>query len=104
MPEQDNALEQGNALEQPELITIAVVGPNSAEIKFRIRRTTKMEKVMDAYFNRVGVRADEAKDLRFFANGVRVGKENTAQDLDLKEVSVSLYICCWFSYLIQKSV
>ena len=90
--------EQGIAPEQPEFITIAVMGPHSAEIKFRIRRTTKMEKVMDAYFNRVGVREDEAKDLRFILNGVRVARNDIAQDLDLQEVSIFLLHFCFFSF------
>jgi len=91
MPEQSITEEQGIAPEQPEFITIAVVGPHSAEVKFRIRRTTKMEKVMDAYFNRVGLQPEvDEEGPRFFVNGVRVGKHDTAQGLDLQEVSISL--------------
>jgi hypothetical protein len=80
--------DQSNAPDQPEIITIGVVGSYSGdEIKYRIRRTTKMGKVLDNYFNRIGVQPATDEDYpRVYVNDRRVCKDDTAQDLELKEV------------------
>jgi hypothetical protein len=79
--------EQSNAPDQPEIITIGVVGLYSGEIKYRIRRTTKMGKVLDNYFNRIGVQpATDEDHPRVYVNDRRVCKDDTAQDLEIKEV------------------
>jgi small ubiquitin-related modifier len=49
---------------------------------FKVKKSTKMEKVFATYAGRKGVNVDS---LRFLLDGNRIQKEQTAADLDLED-------------------
>lgn len=51
---------------------------NGEETVFKIKTTTRMSKVFDAYATRKGV---EASQLRFFLDGERINGDHTPADL-----------------------
>jgi len=52
------------------------------ETYFKVKKTTKMSKVFDAYAQRKGV---QRKALRFLLDGERIQDDQTPDDLDLDE-------------------
>ena len=63
-------------------ITINVKDQNNNVTQFKIKRDTKMEKVFNAYAQKNGV---DVSALRFFLDGVKIGKDMTAKLLDLED-------------------
>lgn len=61
------------------------VSDGSAEIFFKIKRTTPMRRLMEAFCKRQGKSMDT---LRFLIDGARVGLDNTPDDLDLEDGDV----------------
>lgn len=58
------------------------VSDGAVEIFFKIKKTTPMKRLMEAFCKRQG---KSMSSVRFFVDGVRVNAENTAQDLDLED-------------------
>jgi len=63
-------------------ITIRVKDQAGEETYFKVKKTTKMSKVFDAYAQRKGV---QRKALRFLLDGERIQDDQTPDDLDLDE-------------------
>ncbi|CCE87073.1 Piso0_005610 [Millerozyma farinosa CBS 7064] len=61
------------------------VSDGSAEIFFKIKRTTPMRRLMEAFCKRQGKSMDT---LRFLIDGARVGPDNTPEELDLEDGDV----------------
>lgn len=61
------------------------VSDGSAEIFFKIKRSTPMRRLMEAFCKRQGKTMDT---LRFLIDGARVGPDNTPDDLDLEDGDV----------------
>jgi len=55
---------------------------NGEEVLFKIKKTTKMEKVFNAYASKKGVAANS---LRFLLDGDRIRGDQTPNDLDLED-------------------
>lgn len=58
------------------------VSDGSSEIFFKIKRSTPMRRLMEAFCKRQGKPMDT---LRFLVDGTRVGPDNTPDDLDLED-------------------
>mmetsp|Transcript_8457 Transcript_8457/g.12805 ORF Transcript_8457/g.12805 Transcript_8457/m.12805 type:complete len:92 (-) Transcript_8457:1138-1413(-) len=65
-----------------EQITIRVRDQTGEETVFKIKKTTKMSKVFNAYANRKGV---DSKALRFLLDGERIGEDQTPKLLELED-------------------
>mgnify|MGYP004706240453 CR=1 FL=1 len=61
------------------------VSDGSSEIYFKIKRSTPMKRLMEAFCKRQGKSLDS---LRFLSDGERVSPENTPDDLDLEDGDV----------------
>lgn len=68
--------------QQPEHINIKVVDAKGQEVFFKIKATTKLGKLMDAYATRTG---HEANTMRFIFDGVKVKPDDTPVDLDMSD-------------------
>ena len=67
------------------IITIRIKDQTGEETFFKVKRTTKMAKVFEAYASREGVRANA---LRFLRDGVIVNPDRTSADLGLEDQDV----------------
>lgn len=67
-----------------EHINLKVVGSDSSEVMFKIKRTTKLSKLMQAYCSRVG---QASNSLRFLVDGERISGDDTPNTLDLEDGS-----------------
>ncbi|KAJ1962334.1 SUMO protein smt3 [Dipsacomyces acuminosporus] len=65
-----------------EHINLKVVGPDNSEILFKIKRKTKLSKLMQAYCTRTG---QAFGSVRFLVDGQRITGENTPEQLDLED-------------------
>ncbi|KAJ2009688.1 SUMO protein smt3 [Coemansia thaxteri] len=65
-----------------EQVNIKVIGPDSSEVMFRIKTTTKLSKLMQAYCTRTG---QAAGSVRFLVDGQRISADDTPQSLGLEE-------------------
>lgn len=61
------------------------VSDGSAEIFFKIKRSTPMKRLMEAFCKRQG---KPIESLRFLIDGTRVSPDNTPDDLDLEDGDV----------------
>jgi len=59
-----------------------VVGQDSNEIFFKIKKQTRLQRLMEAYCDRVG---KTLSSVRFLYDGERVNAQQTAEDLDLND-------------------
>lgn len=66
-------------------ITIKVKEGSGEEISFKVKKSTKMSKIMDAYANRRGV---NVTSLRFMLDGQRVNANDTPKTLELDDGDV----------------
>ena len=66
-------------------INLRVKDAGGNEVQFRIKRSTQLKKLMDAYCNRMGA---EANTYRFIFDGNRVGESDTPDKLDMEEGDV----------------
>jgi len=67
---------------EPTTINIKVKDQSGDEMLFKVKKTTKMSKIMDAYAQRRGVGAD---NLRFVYDGQRVNKEATPKMMEMDD-------------------
>mmetsp|Transcript_22348 Transcript_22348/g.46988 ORF Transcript_22348/g.46988 Transcript_22348/m.46988 type:complete len:98 (-) Transcript_22348:236-529(-) len=65
-----------------EPITIRVRDQTGEETYFKIKKTTKMQKVFDTYASRKGV---QASSLRFLLDGERIQPDATPKQLELDD-------------------
>ncbi|KAI8048056.1 ubiquitin-related domain-containing protein [Gilbertella persicaria] len=65
-----------------EHINLKVVGSDSNEVFFKIKRTTQLRKLMDAYCERQG---KQPGSVRFLYDGTRVLPQDTPNDLDMED-------------------
>ena len=63
-------------------ITIRVKDQTGEETFFKIKKSTKMSKVMDTYAKRKGV---EIRSLRFLLDGERINSDDTPKTLELDD-------------------
>eukprot|EP01027_Heterolobosea_sp_BB2_P003179 GEZU01004825.1.p1 GENE.GEZU01004825.1~~GEZU01004825.1.p1 ORF type:complete len:102 (-),score=19.08 GEZU01004825.1:43-348(-) len=71
--------------ETKENISIKVANSEGHETIFRIKRSTPMGKLMDAYCKRQGLNMNS---VRFNFDGVRIAPAQTARELGLEEEDV----------------
>mmetsp|Transcript_35373 Transcript_35373/g.60082 ORF Transcript_35373/g.60082 Transcript_35373/m.60082 type:complete len:95 (-) Transcript_35373:203-487(-) len=67
---------------KPENITIRVRDQTGEETYFKIKKSTKMQKVFDTYAQRKGV---QASSLRFLLDGDRIQPDATPKQLELDD-------------------
>ncbi|KAJ1724452.1 SUMO protein smt3 [Coemansia erecta] len=65
-----------------EHINLKVVSADSSEVMFKIKRSTKLAKLMQAYCSRTG---KAYGTVRFLVDGERVGSDTTPNDLGLED-------------------
>ncbi|ORY49981.1 ubiquitin-like protein [Rhizoclosmatium globosum] len=66
-------------------INLKVLGSDGNEIAFKIKRTTPLSKLMDAYSNKTGV---DPRSVRFLLDGTRLNGTDTPDSLDMEEGDV----------------
>lgn len=78
------ALGGGDAPAEGEVATIniKVKDQTGDEMLFKVKKTTKMSKIMEAYASRRGVGVD---NLRFMYDGQRLNKEGTPKMMEMEE-------------------
>ncbi|CAG9475102.1 small ubiquitin-related modifier, putative [Plasmodium vivax] len=75
----------GAANSQGEHIQVKVRSPDGAEVFFKIKRKTKLEKLMEVYCNRLG---QSMEAVRFLYDGDRIHGENTPDQLGIEDGDV----------------
>ncbi|KAI7833330.1 ubiquitin-related domain-containing protein [Kickxella alabastrina] len=70
--------------EKPETehINIKVVAADSSEVMFKIKRKTKLSKLMQAYCSRAG---QAFGTVRFLVDGQRINGDNTPEELEMED-------------------
>ncbi|KAJ3417101.1 Small ubiquitin- modifier 1 [Chytridiales sp. JEL 0842] len=63
-------------------INLKVVGSDGHEIAFKIKRTTPLQRLMDAYAQKSGV---AASSVRFIYDGSRIKADDTPDILDMED-------------------
>ncbi|KAI9503311.1 putative ubiquitin [Coemansia spiralis] len=63
-------------------INIKVVSADSSEVMFKIKRNTKLAKLMQAYCTRTG---QALGTVRFLVDGERINADNTPESLGLED-------------------
>ena len=69
-------------MSEAETISLKVKDQNGTEVQFRVKKTTKMEKIFVAYANRKGISIDQ---IRFQLDGERVNPNQTPKMLELED-------------------
>ncbi|KAI7881895.1 ubiquitin-like protein [Lichtheimia hyalospora FSU 10163] len=75
-------IEKKEGVTPTEHINIKVVGEDRNEVFFKIKQTTPLKKLMDAYCERQGKSADS---VRFLYDGERVQPSDTPQKLEMED-------------------
>jgi len=65
-----------------EHINLKVVGNDHNEVFFKIKRSTNLKKLMDAYCERQG---KSTSSVRFLYDGIRIQPTNTPNELDMED-------------------
>ncbi|KAI9362601.1 ubiquitin-related domain-containing protein [Pilaira anomala] len=65
-----------------EHINLKVVGSDTNEVFFKIKRSTQLRKLMDAYCERQG---KQPGSVRFLYDGTRVLPQDTPNELDMED-------------------
>ncbi|KAK5098493.1 SUMO protein smt3 [Exophiala xenobiotica] len=81
MADQDQSPNGGEAPQATEHLNIKVTDNNN-EVFFKIKRSTKLEKLMNAFCDRQG---KDAKTVRFLFDGQRVTGQDTPDSLDMND-------------------
>ncbi|WWC88198.1 uncharacterized protein L201_003103 [Kwoniella dendrophila CBS 6074] len=63
-------------------LNIKIVSTNGDEVFFKIKKTTKLNKLKSAYADRVGT---DVNAIRLLFDGTRILDDQTASDLDLED-------------------
>ncbi|PHJ24127.1 ubiquitin-like protein smt3 [Cystoisospora suis] len=70
---------------EKEHMQLKVRSPDGSEVYFKIKKKTKLEKLMQAYCNRLGQHMDA---VRFLYDGERVKPEKTPLDMGIEDGDV----------------
>ncbi|KPM05598.1 hypothetical protein NH340_JMT07628 [Sarcoptes scabiei] len=68
-----------------EYIKIKVIGQDTSELHFRVKKTTSFAKLKKSYSDRIGV---PLPSLRFLFDGRRIDDQDTPQALEMEEDDV----------------
>merc|ERR1712225_175751 len=63
-------------------IQLKVKDQQGSEVQFKIKKTTPLRKLMDAYCNRLGMQSSQ---VRFMVDGERIAPDDTADKLGLED-------------------
>jgi len=63
-------------------INLRVVAQDGGEVFFKIKKSTQLRKLMDAYCDRQAI---SPNSIRFLYDGQRVREEQTPQELDMED-------------------
>jgi len=66
----------------PNSINVVVLSQDGGQVHFKIRDTTPMSKLMNAYLERQGAQAD---NVRFLFDGIRLTETDTPRSLEMAE-------------------
>ncbi|KAI9598324.1 ubiquitin-related domain-containing protein [Syncephalis fuscata] len=66
-------------------INLKVIGVDRNEVFFKIKRTTQLKKLMNAYCERQGKSTDS---VRFLYDGIRIQPDDTPSKLDMEDDDV----------------
>merc|ERR1711939_721147 len=69
-------------IKEQNQINIKVVGPANQEVHFRVKKTTALRKLMNAYCERQG---QDIASLQFLFDGDRVGENQTPEELEMED-------------------
>ena len=72
-------------LNEEQQITIKVVNAEGAEVYFKIKRKTKLQKLMDAYCKKQGV---STSSIRFHFDGKRIEADKCVDDYEMEDDDV----------------
>merc|ERR1712203_88512 len=79
----DVAMEQtGGGDEAAAHIQLKVKDQQGSEVQFKIKKSTPLRKLMDAYCSRLGLTASQ---VRFMVDGERIAPDDTAEKLGLED-------------------
>lgn len=70
---------------ESEHINLKVMGQDNTEVHFKIKKTTQLRKLKQAYCDRQGV---PLNSLRFLFDGQRINDDQTPKDLDMEDDDV----------------
>ncbi|TPX67370.1 hypothetical protein SpCBS45565_g03817 [Spizellomyces sp. 'palustris'] len=63
-------------------INLKVLGQDQSEIAFKIKRTTPLQRLMDAYVAKTG---QDKSSVRFLYDGQRINGHETPDELDMED-------------------
>eukprot|EP00397_Hematodinium_sp_SG-2012_P057370 GEMP01071634.1.p1 GENE.GEMP01071634.1~~GEMP01071634.1.p1 ORF type:complete len:105 (-),score=23.13 GEMP01071634.1:900-1190(-) len=78
---QDDSKAAGEPAAQAH-IQLKVKDQHGAEVQFKIKRTTALRKLMEAYCQRLGMNSTQ---VRFMVDGERISADHTAEKLGLED-------------------
>eukprot|EP01121_Diplochlamys_sp_Union-15-3_P000506 TRINITY_DN10443_c0_g5_i1.p1 TRINITY_DN10443_c0_g5~~TRINITY_DN10443_c0_g5_i1.p1 ORF type:complete len:114 (-),score=29.78 TRINITY_DN10443_c0_g5_i1:97-399(-) len=70
---------------QTDQISLKVVAQDGAEVLFKIKSTTQLKKLMEAYCSRQGI---DPNSIRFLWEGQRLREEQTPKELGMEDNDV----------------
>ncbi|CAH3130928.1 unnamed protein product, partial [Pocillopora meandrina] len=70
---------------ESEHINLKVMGQDNTEVHFKIKKTTQLKKLKQAYCDRQGV---PLNSLRFLFDGQRINDDQTPKDLEMEDDDV----------------
>ncbi|GAA5805613.1 ubiquitin-related domain-containing protein [Thamnidium elegans] len=82
MSEPTEKVEKKEGASAVEHINLKVVGSDTNEVFFKIKRSTQLRKLMDAYCERQG---KQPGSVRFLYDGTRVLPQDTPNELDMED-------------------
>ena len=92
--QQTNDNNEQQAQPNKEHLNLKVKAQDGTEVYFKVKKTTKLKKLMDAYCARVG---KEAGSIRFLFDGDRIAPDSTPNDLGMEdedEIDAMVEVCC----------
>ena len=96
----NHTTEQTTATITGVYLNLKVKAQDGTEVYFKVKKTTKLKKLMDAYCARVG---KEAGSIRFLFDGDRIAPESTPSQLGMEdedEIDAMVEVQC--SQIMQK--
>ncbi|KAF7458195.1 putative ubiquitin-like protein SMT3 precursor [Cryptosporidium felis] len=80
--EQKPVIDQGGASDETQYVTVKVRSPDGEQVLYRIKKKTRLQKLMNSYCQRTG---QNEQSIRFLFEGERLRPEMTAEDAGLQE-------------------
>jgi small ubiquitin-related modifier len=71
--------------ERPQHLNLKVKAQDGTEVYFKVKKTTKLKKLMNAYCNRVG---KDIGSIRFLFDGERIEPESTPAEMGMEDEDV----------------